>query len=259
MTIPISLQIFNKLSAVPSGLAADIYCTTWLSPDLFLSLAVSSGFNLLFLSIERYLAITRPISYNEQRIKSKLPLLIPAIWISGFVFTLPDPLFFQVKDGLCVYTAATWPKRDMLLSFGYYALTGFIIPGVAMLAMYTHMAIVIWRSQELQRQMTSKSGNTGILGKAQINIFYTCVMLVFLFLTCWIWNEINTMLYLMEVIPFSFVMFHASSMLIVFNSLVNPFIYTIRYDEFQEHLKLLLFGKQIKTVSTVDVTINTVA
>ena len=243
---------------MPSGLAALVYCRAWVSPDTFLSLAVSSGFNLLFLSIERYLAITRPLTYNEQRIKSKLYLLLPGIWISGFVLTLPDPFLFQVKDGLCVYIAGTWPMRDVLLIYGYYALTGFIIPGVAMLAMYTHMATVIWRSQKLQKRMASKSGTNSILGKAQMNIFSTCVILVFLFLTCWIWNEITMILFIAEVIPFSFVMFHSSSIVIVFNSVVNPFIYTIRYDEFQQHLKLLLFGKQLARSSTLGGTTITV-
>ena len=225
---------------------AEIFCRLWLSTDIFISFATSSGYNLLFLSIERYLAITRPLTYDEQRIKSKLYILIPAIWISGFVLVLPDPFLFKVEDGMCLYTAGTLSRKIILLIYIYYIFNGFIFLGCTMLFLYAHMGIVIWRSQKLQKQITSKSTTKNdTLGKAQTNIFFTCVVLLVLFMTCWAVNQLNTMLYVGGAIPFSRTMFDISSLLIVFNSVVNPFIYTIRYEEFQHHLKLLIFGKKI--------------
>ena len=233
------------MSVVPSGVAARLYCILWISPPIFQGLGTSSGFNLMFLSIERYLAITRPITYDEHRIKRRLPVLIPVIWISGLLCMLPDPIYFKVEDGACLYTGGTLPQRDILLMFSYYAFMGFVLPGVTMLVLYTVMGVFLWRSQQLQKQMTSQSvKKNDLLGKAQMNIFFTCLTLLVLFLTCWVLNRVNTMLFLAHVVPFNRILYDVSSMLIVINSVVNPFIYTIRYDEFQLHLKMLLFGRK---------------
>ena len=233
------------MSVVPSGVAARLYCILWISPPIFQGLGTSSGFNLMFLSIERYLAITKPLSYDEHRIKRRLPVLIPAIWISGLICMLPDPIYFKVVDGACIYTGGTLPQRDILLMFSYYAFMGFVIPGVTMLVLYTHMGVVLWRSQQLQKQMTSQGAKKNdLLGKAQVNIFFTCLTLLVLFLTCWVLNRVSTMLFFAHVVLSNRILFDVSSMLIVLNSVVNPFIYTIRYDELQLHLKMLLFGRK---------------
>ena len=225
---------------------------------MFLSLATSSGYNLLVLSTERYMAITKPLSYNEQTIKRKLFIIIPAIWLSGFIFVFPDPFLFVIRDGVCIYKVGSWSKTYALLTYAYYACSNFVVPGGIMLILYTHMGVVIWRGAKLQKQMIVSNSKNDTLGKAQMNIFFTCVILLCLYVTCWLWNELHTILYIGEVIEFSEPLYHVSAIFILFNSVINPFIYTIRYTEFQMHIRLLFCKYHTKNSLTSENVISTV-
>ena len=215
-----------------------------MSPLLFTLLTISSGYNLLFLSIERFQAITKPLSYDEQRIKSKLFIVIPVIWLTGVILLFPDPFFFKVKGGGCRYTAGLWNKRDSLLLFAYYSCSSFLIPGFTMLYLYAKMGLVIWGSRKMQQTMVSKtSTKKDTLSKAQTNIFFTCVLLLVFYFMCWLSNVTTIMLYLAEFIEFSSTVINISAILLLVNSVINPFIYTIRYDDFKVHLYMLICGK----------------
>ena len=206
-------------------------------------LTISSGYNLLVISIERYQAITNPLAYDEQRLKDKLYIIIPVIWISGIILAFPDPFLFQVKDGICSYVPGQWSMRDSLLLFSYFAVTNFLIPGMTMVILYTKMGLVIRESRKTQSQMVSKSGQKkSTLSKAQTNIFYTCVILLFFYFTCWLSNIVSIMLFLARFIDFSTTVVNISAILVLVNSVINPFIYAIRYDEYKLHLRMLFCG-----------------
>ena len=206
---------------------------------LFLSLSVSSGYNLLVLSIERYFAITQPFSYDEEKIRSRLWYVFPAVWISGFIFVFPDPFLFEVDDDVCFYKISSWSVRDAILVFSYYCCTNFLLPGTTMVILYVRMGIYIWKSRQQQKELTQRNTKQHTLVDAQRNIFYTCVVLLCLYFLCWLVLELNSILHISHAIYFSLPMFYISSNLILLNSAINPFIYTIRYTEFQKHLKML--------------------
>lgn len=153
----------------------------------------------------------------------------------------PDPFLFRMEDSICYYEIGTWKVRDALLIYSYYMCTNFLIPAITMLGLYVKMGVYIWKSRQQQNHMTQTNTKQGTLINAQRNIFYTCVILLCLYFSCWLVMELNTMLYISHAIYFSEPMYHISSNLIVFNSAVNPFIYTIRYKEFQQHVKRLFF------------------
>ena len=158
------------------------------------------------------------------------------------VITLPH---FQVVDGACVWIGGTLPHKELLIIYAYYVLNGFVIPGGIMMILYTRMGILIFRSHMLQKTMTTKTDGKkkGTLGKAQLNVFFTCVSLMMLFFCCWSWNQISIMMWIGGVVTANPTLFHISAMLVVFNSVINPFVYVIRYEEFQKHLKILILQK----------------
>ena len=191
--------------------------------------------------------------------KSKLYIILPVIWLSGFIFIFPDPFLFVVRDGVCIYILGDWDQTLAILINIYYAFTNFIVPGLTMLFLYAHMALVIWRSRQSRKEMiSSKSNKNDVLGKAQINIFFTCIILLILYFTCWCWNITNTFVFMAGLVPFSMTYFHVSALFILFNSVINPFIYTVRYDEFQHHLKLL-FTKNTTSTRTIAMEASTTA
>ena len=76
---------------------------------------------------------------------------------------------------------------------------------------------------------------------AQVNIFKTCLSVAVLFMVCWITWEVALLLYIVDVYSsFTGTHYTTGGMLVLLNSGLNPYIYTLRYHEFQRQLRVLL-------------------
>jgi len=72
-----------------------VWCRVWLAVDVWLCTA--SIYNLCAISIDRYLAISRPVKYPTLMSGKRARLLIIAVWILSFVICFP-PLIGGWKD-----------------------------------------------------------------------------------------------------------------------------------------------------------------
>lgn len=207
-------------------------------------LCTSSGYNLLVLTIERYLAITKPLSYDENVMRDKLCFILPLVWISGFIFMIPTIFVYEIEDGYCFYTVGNWKMKYAILLYSYFAVASFLFPGITMVILYIKMMTLLYKGRRVQKELCKTNPNT--LAEAQRNIFITCFILVTLYMTCWLWMEAVIIRYIYQHTEFPKTLYFSSNISILVNSVINPFIYTIRYKEFQEHIKLLfLKSKQI--------------
>ena len=243
-------QRYKHLDSPPDSIASKIFCKIWHSNLLFKMLCTSSGYNLLILTIERYLAITKPLSYDENIMRNKLWIVLPLIWISGFVLVAPDVFLYEIDGKSCYYTAGTWEKGNALLIYTYFAVVGFLFPGITMIILYVRMANAVIIGYKMQKQLQNSKTKSNMYNKAQQNIFMTCFILVTLYLTCWLWMEIVLIIYISRDTDFPEIVYFSSNVSILFNSAINPFIYTIRYKEYQNHVKLLFKRKKSTVINT---------
>ncbi|XP_049276342.1 octopamine receptor 1-like [Rhipicephalus sanguineus] len=63
------------------------WCQIWLAVDVWL--CTSSILNLCAISVDRYLAITRPVRYRSLMSSRRAKLLIVAVWVIAFVICFP--------------------------------------------------------------------------------------------------------------------------------------------------------------------------
>ena len=63
------------------------WCRIWLSVDVWMCTA--SIYNLVAISIDRYIAVSRPVRYASLMSPSRAKLLIVAVWILSFVICFP--------------------------------------------------------------------------------------------------------------------------------------------------------------------------
>ncbi|KAM7282845.1 putative G-protein coupled receptor No9 [Ixodes scapularis] len=63
------------------------WCQIWLAVDVWL--CTSSILNLCAISVDRYLAITRPVRYRSLMSSKRAKLLIVAVWVIAFVICFP--------------------------------------------------------------------------------------------------------------------------------------------------------------------------
>ena len=218
-----------------------------MSTYLLWSFAVASTYNLTFLTIERYLAITKPMSYDAQKVFRRLPFVLALAWICGMVtiwgniystYTVPDLCLFRVT-----YNP---PWLGDVLPY-YLAVMCVIIPTTIMTYAYIKMGLTLRKSRAFSAGPDGKmSAVAEKLKKAEVNIYQTCLCLMLLFVICWSNNIIAVALFLAGVLPnFSGTYYQTSVVFVILNACVNPYVYAIRYKEFQDQAKKLLgFGSK---------------
>ncbi|XP_022669321.1 probable G-protein coupled receptor No9 [Varroa jacobsoni] len=81
MPYSITLEVFQ---AWPFG---SHFCKIWLAVDVWL--CTSSILNLCAISVDRYLAITRPIRYRSLMSSKRAHLLIVLVWVTAFLICFP--------------------------------------------------------------------------------------------------------------------------------------------------------------------------
>ena len=174
-------------------------------------------------------------------LQKRLYFLFPMIWLSGFLLNMPDQFFYSITFNSCNYMIGTLTQAHAYLVYSYYVVFHFALPALIMLVLYIHMGLVLYKGHEMQKSMVANaSSEKNILLIAQKNIVFTCMILLALYCSCWLWNEINMILFITQTVNLSVMSHHLSSMVVVLNSCVNPFIYTMRYKEFQYHLRKLM-------------------
>lgn len=65
----------------------DLWCSIWLAVDVWMCTA--SILNLCAISLDRYVAVTRPVNYPSIMSSSRAKILIAGVWVLSFVICFP--------------------------------------------------------------------------------------------------------------------------------------------------------------------------
>ncbi|VDP23101.1 unnamed protein product [Schistosoma margrebowiei] len=109
--------------------------------DMFISFDVlmctASILNLCAISIDRYLAITRPLRYAAKRTPKRMMIMILIVWLFSALISIPPMFGFKEPfvTGLCEYSSN--------IIYQIYATCGaFYIPLIVMLILYGRILIL---------------------------------------------------------------------------------------------------------------------
>ena len=203
------------------------------------TLWLASTMNLLMMSIERYQAITKPLTYDISKVKSRLPYVLSASWVIAMVvMTSLISLTEYKEDGTCLaVTRIGRVKGGILFIIG---MTSFIGPGFVLIFLFARMrrAIVIATSAiTMALPGTSYGAHNSSYVRADRNITKTLIVVVFLYVVCWSIHYIVLILIILHVTESGTIISRGSLLMSVSNASVNPFVYAITYVEFQGQLK----------------------
>lgn len=149
-----SLEVLNL------WLFGDIWCSIWLAVDVWMCTA--SILNLCAISLDRYLAITRPVSYPSIMSLKRAKILLAIVWTLSFLICFPPLVGWNDRKGAKVMLADVGQERcydwtcELTNDVGYVvysALGSFFIPMFVMLFFY-------WRIYRTAIQ-TTKAINQG--------------------------------------------------------------------------------------------------
>ena len=168
------------------------------------------------------------------------PRLSHLIWcmlyIAGFIINIPTALLFQVIDSMqaCLYTShMRFPALHKIYA-EYNIVVNVVFPTMLMLFAYIRMGLTLYRSE-----FSSKDKQ-----QAQMNLFQTCVIMMLMFTLSGSNICIAILLFVVGVYQdLSGDHYTISIVLMVLNQCINPYIYSIRYREFQHQMKHLFCSK----------------
>ncbi|KAJ9597913.1 hypothetical protein L9F63_011200, partial [Diploptera punctata] len=73
----------------------DVWCSIWLAVDVWMCTA--SILNLCAISLDRYVAVTRPVTYPSIMSSGRAKLLIAGVWVLSFVICFPPLVGWKDK------------------------------------------------------------------------------------------------------------------------------------------------------------------
>lgn len=83
----------------------ELWCQIWLALDVWMCTA--SILNLCAISLDRYVAVTRPVTYPSIMSTKRAKLLVLGVWVLSFVICLPPLVGFNNKSSSSSYTSST--------------------------------------------------------------------------------------------------------------------------------------------------------
>ncbi|XP_022086563.1 histamine H2 receptor-like [Acanthaster planci] len=221
---------------------ADFLCKVWLSEYAIWALGASSTCNLVYLTIERHVAVFHPFYYRSKFTLRKARLICVIPWIVGPIHELGWGLTNRVINGTCT---SQWPSVQMGLAIGFISLIDhYVIPLCIMAFVYSRIICKLrhaWRKADMPRSGARRR----LVRQASRNVIITTFLVSLTYLVCWGPNEITYFYVNMGGdVNMSGMFFRFTVVVALVNMCINPFIYAMCYKDFRRGLWLCLRRNQ---------------
>ena len=223
------MLIFSRylyLPAMPDGyIGRKIYCKTIWSAWILFTLGYVSIYTCLALSIERWLAVTKPLAYRYIRPKRSV-MAVVLVWMAGItvnVTTLFRVNYDETKKK-CVWRPLKFGNEELpWLDF----ILQTVLPFSIIIVLYIHIIYV------LRRRVVHHAIPGRLLTKVtKMTLAASCALIV-----GWLPSRISFMLSKFGYVNPGGVLHYFLVMFSLANSCVNPFLYNVCSPKFREDCK----------------------
>ncbi|XP_006813630.1 substance-P receptor-like [Saccoglossus kowalevskii] len=254
---------FNSVAETPLG---RFVCLFWKSAYPQWALFLTSSLNLVVITMERYCAIVYPLHYSRLFTVTKVKIMLVMVWVIGFAF---KSFLFSIQHydhGQCLFQK-TWPSVEVARAVGILnVLVHYFTPLAVMAFAYMRCIMVLMKSsvadvQPSQSSMANKLEHT--MQKVRKNVLKMLLLVFVAYAVCWGPNQVMFALFCVGVkIDFLRGYYQFTSILGLLNSAINPFIYALKYKQFQNGIRIVFGCKKaaaigdINSIHSVDMSIN---
>ncbi|KAJ8023962.1 Galanin receptor type 2 [Holothuria leucospilota] len=228
---------------------AELFCRLWDSEYLLWAFYIASTQNLVMVSLERYFATCHPVIHRNYFTIRGARLGIIGIWLFGLIYQSYWIFVhsFNFESQLCF---PSWSNATLQAFMGTFIFSmEYLIPLLVMTFSYVNIILM------LKKRGQGKSGS--VFQRAKRNVTITLCLVFISYVICWTPTEFGYLFFNWGR-PYDFEgTFHFSAtVLVLCNMCTAPFIYTFKYEQFQNHLKRMFLGRCLG-VNRIDV--NTVS
>ncbi|KAM7451149.1 hypothetical protein ABFA07_001213 [Porites harrisoni] len=221
----------------PSGTTGLWLCKFITGGTITWSAAAVSVGNLVAISIERYHAVVQPLASRSTLTKTRLKLIIVGCWLFGFFWNIPLFAVMSYRADL-KSCGEQWPGQifPIVYSFGWSVVAG-ITPISLMSYLYSRVVYKLWFVGTPALPFTSAKKASLSKKKATIAV----ITVSSIYAICWV--PVLVMYCLAQSLPNMMVLsdqHKVTILLAVFNSSINPVVYSFTSARFRKHLVKLL-------------------
>ncbi len=222
------LRLSPDVHNLPQNFWGQLLCRVWFSEYIMWSLCITSTVNLVFVSLERYVAVCHPVKHRHTFTQKRARIGVSCVWIWGFTYQSYWAILHRNSFGDC---REYWPSGILQLLLG---LVVFILEYLLPLSIMTFAYISII----MMLRKRSKSKSVSCFQRAKKNVTITLILVFFSYVICWTPTELTYLQYnLGGKYNFEGPLHKTVTILVLCNMCVNPFIYTFKYEQFKTQLK----------------------
>ncbi|KAL9950276.1 hypothetical protein ACROYT_G042753 [Oculina patagonica] len=228
---------------VPKNFAGEVFCHILSSHYFVFTFGKISVAIVMLLAIDRWYAITRPVKYKATFKRWKAIVYITSV--SMFCCALNWQALIEKKlvmvDGVqsCVWITLIENKlTSQIITVVYVAFTFFIPLFISMITFF-HLYRVMRKSRDrLARSNSTKSFNS---------LLRMCAITGLFLALCWIPNQFVYVLSKFSITQLDTPLHHATVVLAMFNSCVNPWIYGATNRNYRKKFtRILCFWRKVE-------------
>ena len=223
----------------PEGTLGSVLCKTLTAGTPGWVGAVASVFSLVAIAIERYWAVLHPHSQKIKLSKSKIVILALFSWIVSIIWAIPGfwaiTYIEEIKG--CAHDFSK-PIYAKMYTVGWSVVAG-VIPISIMGGLYSKVVYRLW---------FTTSGNAEASQRALIRyrkrVTKMVIFVTVVYVLCWVPELLIYFLGFTGTITLKAVHHAIASALIVFNSSINPTVYSLQSSKFRKHIAELICCKR---------------
>ena len=243
VTFALALTVDGQLT----GFVGGFLCWIFLTETLFLACFTASTFNLVAITLERYLAVVHPFTHRAHFTKKAAYWMMGVTWLAAILYKLPHAVTSTVENGYCLYDIL-WPS-SIYHDLYYYAffIGTFAIPLCILLYCYTHILVVLYRKRS--PPSVACVSHSKVISRAQLSLTKTMIVVSVAFAITVTPHQVYYSGYQLLLIDKVFGHCYALMAVSLVNCLVNPFIYVFTCSAFRKGAWALLRCKTLDGVS----------
>lgn len=216
----------------------------------YISVSASAG-SLVFIAVDWYIAVYKPLLYSTQVTIPKTSLFIVLTWSCAILYNtlffffnghLLQPEAFSRCDGECVVVQTrSASMADLCVSF--------LCPCFTILFLYLRIFKVVRQQvRSISVAECDSAHGRGVKG-AKNKAAKTLGIVIFIYLSCWIPFYLNSMF--AESLSSMSLVWIVLNWLVYLNSSVNPLIYAIFYPWFRASVRYIVTCRIFQTSSSM--------